>query len=138
MGITWHFNTTPEVIPGKTKMGILPPAESVEVGETFDVIVYIDPTPAGETVAGWKIDLLEFTQGKANATLVYPGDEWDDGYNPDDRATSTFDWGYIHNDTGNITAIQTYKLFGYPSYNHTGCIITFEAVSYTHLRAHET
>jgi len=100
---------------GTAHMGIIPSSDTVNIGEGFIATIYIDPS---EAVGGWEIYLLIFTQGIVNATEVSPGPEW----------TDFFDDGNIHNDTGNITTIQTLKFEDYPDYNHTACIINFTAL----------
>jgi len=100
--------------PTITRMGIIPSSDTVNVGDTFTVTIYIDPT---EAIGGWSID-VNFTQGLANATEVLPGSYW----------TTSFDEGDIDNTTGTITGIETFSMGPYPDVNHTACIINFTAI----------
>jgi len=97
-----------------TDMGLIPSMDTVAIGETFTVTIYLDPT---EAVGGWSTD-VNFTQGLANATEVIPGSDW----------TASFDEGDIDNTTGTIIGIQTWTTGPYPDTNHTACTISFIAL----------
>jgi len=99
----------------QTKIGILTNEDTVNVGETFDVIIYIDPD---ETIGGWLLN-ISFTPNLIQANNVSPGSIWEE----------LFDVGGINNDQGFINGIQTWKKEEYPETNHTACIISFIALS---------
>jgi parallel beta-helix repeat protein len=101
----------------KTQMGIIPSNPTPIIGEEFNITIYIDPT---ETVGGWEIFQLDFTQGQVNADEVTPGFYWEEIFDPGD----------IDNDTGMITEIQSWTTGPYPDSNHTACIINFTALEH--------
>jgi len=106
-----------------TVMGIYFNETHLEVGDTFNATIYLDP--GGETVTTWKIYNLTYNDdrlGIANATGCMVMGQWRQGFADD---------GSIHNDTGNIswnpTAFQSFWAAG-TSTNYTAAVANFTAL----------
>ena len=125
---------------GNTRMGCYSSSDKITMGEDFNVTFWLS---ADESVDSWLVDLLNFNEtipGMANADSISIDPYWASGF---------FENGTIHNNEGTITDIQAFIMSGSTAnttiftVNFTAvkpgiCHIILKAVSYTHLRAHET
>ncbi|RLF56887.1 MAG: hypothetical protein DRN27_08855, partial [Thermoplasmata archaeon] len=98
-----------------TYLEMIPSENTIVLGDLFNITIFIDPV---ETIGGWEIFQLDFTQEQVDATEVTPGSYWIDYFDP----------GVINNDNGTITVIQSWTNDTFPDMNHTACIINFTAL----------
>ena len=117
-----------EVSFNTTQMGIIPSSDTVNVGDSFNITIYINPS---ERIGGWLTD-VNFSQGLVNATEVTIDPVWMPDIQPGEL--NFIDFGTIDNESGTITGISaSLMLFDpedelYPDYNHTACEISFIAL----------
>jgi len=89
------FTTLPVSAAGNTKMGCVISKNSVTVGGTFNVTVWLN---ASETVDSWWVGQLSFNNADSDSISINP--YWTSG--------GFYDNGTIHNSAGNITGIQAF------------------------------
>lgn len=103
-----------------TEMGAFFSETYLEIGDTFNATIYLQAGGVDQ-VTTWKIYNLTYNDdsvGIVNATNTRIFGFWDTGFD---------DTGTIHNDTGNITNIQSFDTSGSTA-NHTACAIDFIAL----------
>jgi len=104
---------------GDSSIGVLPSASYVEVGETFNVVCWLNCV---ESVDSWEIWEFNWTDGLANGTgITLDSTDWlDSGIGTDE--------GTCHNTTGNWTAVQSNN-FGDPPTDENTTACTFHMIS---------
>ena len=102
-----------------TEIGIYFNVTYAEVGNTFNATIYLEP--GADIVTTWKVYNLTYSQdrlGIVNATNVTVPGFWHTGFQEE---------GDIHNDTGNITDVQSFDAGGTTN-NYTAFRVNFTAL----------